>query len=299
MSDTSTEVSSHVQAIQDAVQNTCGGSDSDVSGASTSSEEGTVKSKKQSNESTPTAVCSGDGGCGETFPSDTPGCDFLYAMLCSDCYKKVSKSTAETEDKEGGSKEDEGGNKSDDEVQFLGDDASGLVLAKDEPESSSDESEKEKTIEAGKEMGLVLQNVRDIDSTGRYDVEAGGNTNVYVAYVNDQDNVSKKCKKFWHLLPNPSYILYGFLNYHALLNTSSHRAWLAHCRLSTKQPGADGNGYVLWEVWETRCNKPRIDGILIKENGDVVHLQKIETWLKKNGLSSDMKAEFDEDFYKR
>lgn len=282
MSDNSKDVSDHVKAIQDAVQDTGGGSDSDMCGTDSSSSE-TEGANSNSRENNPTSICSGDGGCGETFPSDTLGCDFEFAMLCSTCYKKASTGADSINNgKEGGTSE----NESDSSVEPLNNIADN---GEEEEEVVNDNDNA-----TGKEMGLVLQNVRDIDKTGRYDVEAGGNLNVYVAYINDQDNITRKCKKFWHLLPNPSHILYGYLNYHAC-----HRAWLGHCRLKTDLPDADGNGYVLWEIWETRCNRPRIDGILIKENGEVVLLQKLQTWLVKNELSSDTKAEFDEEFYKK
>ena len=280
MSGNSTDVSSHVQAIQETMQDTGDGSDSDFSGFSEGEKE---PSKKDGDNTNPTAVCSGDGGCGKTYPSDTPGCDFQYAMLCSTCYKKGDDETNVTVEEN----EDEDS-----------DDRS-VISVSDNNEDPNEESEKDEDTDAGLKMGTVLQNARDIDPQGRFDVEAGGNTNVYIAYINDQDNVVKKCKKFWHLQPNPTYVMYGFLNYHALLNTNSHRAWLGHCRLSTTKPGASGDGFVLWEVWETRCNKPRIDGILIKENGEVVRVQNIETWLKKNGLNSNIEAEFDNDFYQR
>ena len=62
-------------------------------------------------------------------------------------------------------------------------------------------------------------------------------------------------------------------------------------------PGTEGNGYVLFEIWETRCDKPRVDGVVIKEYGLVVKIQNLERWLGVNELSSDIDAEFDLGFY--
>ena len=318
------------------MQSTGHGSDSELS-STTSSSDGEYdvsarsdsKKEEQGTNHEKKAVCSGDGGCGETFPIDTPGADFEYAMLCSTCYKKQVSSSNDNMmiggKEEDGNKEDcpeqqdsSSGNGGDDPP---GDNNSSITeqvdstsatttknngwkMAEDESgdESSVDEALNENN-DAGKAIGLVLNNVRDIDpENGRYDVEAGGNTHVYLAYINDQDNITRKCKKFWNIQPNSSYVLYGYLNYQALLNTSSRRGWLGHCRLksaSSSNGTPVGDGYVLWEIWETRCPDPRIDGILIKENGDVILLKHLQTWLVKHKLSSDVNVEFDEDFYKK
>lgn len=288
----SDELAAQVQKIQEILQDTGYGSDdSDVvtSSSSVDDEKDTVENGMAPLISK--AVCSGDGGCGETFSFDAPGSDFEYAMLCGSCYQKLSGNSEKEVVSEKADKEKEKGcdTGSGDEVELV------------EPTTEPTAEEEEKTCgsnEAGKAMALVLEEVRHRDKEGRYDVVSGGNDNIYVAYINDQDNVTGKSKKFWHLSPNNAPILYGFLNYQALLDTRFHIAWLGHCRLSTSKLGADGHGYVLWEFWETRCNDPRIDGILIKENGDVIHMKKVVYWLKKNELSSDVEHNFDEAFYK-
>ena len=67
--------------------------------------------------------------------------------------------------------------------------------------------------------------------------------------------------------------------------------------LVTKKPGAEGNGYMLWEVWETRCDRPRVDGIIIRDDGEVIKIINVERWLIINDLSSDVKHIFNEGFY--
>ena len=90
--------------------------------------------------------------------------------------------------------------------------------------------------ECGKSLAIILTAVRDND-VGRYDNYVGGERLSYMMYINDQDNVSRKCKKYFSLLPNPTPLLYGFKHYHAILNLKSKRAWIGHCRLSTPTPG--------------------------------------------------------------
>ena len=301
MSSSSSEPIEHtkqVQAIQDLMQDTGGASDD--SDAPTSSGDETEKSsgdgeKKEHEENEvasimSTAVCSGDGGCGETFSFDAPGSDFEYAMLCGSCYKKLDQQQSSTI-------RDEVTDiaavdaRSDDEVVEVT--VNGKHSDEDEDVSTAAEND------TGRRMAAILQAARDVDREGRYDVEVGGNTNVYTAYINDQDNVTGKTKKFWKLNPDQTGLLYGFLHYHAMLDNKQNRAWLGHCRLSTVKLGADGHNYVLWEFWETRCNFPRIDGIIVKENGDVIRMKNVVHWLKKNKLNSDVESTFDEEFYQK
>lgn len=288
------EHTKQVQAIQELLQDTGGASDD--SDALTSS--GDEKEHEENGVAPiiPTAVCSGDGGCGETFSFDARGSDFEFAMLCATCYKKLDQQQSSTirdevTDITAVDTNDAG---SDDEVVEV-------IVDGKHCDNSDDDEDVSSTAEddTGRVMAVILQAARNVDREGRYDVEVGGNTNVYQAYINDQDNITGKTKKFWKLVPDPTELLYGFLHYHALLDTKHNRAWLGHCRLSTGKLGADGDGYVLWEIWETRCNDPRIDGIIIKENGDVIRLKDVVHWLKKNKLNSDVEREFDEDFYQK
>ena len=287
----SIEQTKQVQAIQELLQDTGGASDD--SDALTSDDE----KEKSGDENDvvpiiPTAVCSGEGGCGETFSMDDPGCDFEYAMLCASCYKKLDQQQSGEIREQVTDITAETNVSSDEEVVEV------TINGKHCGNSDDDEDEKAAENDTGRAMAAILQAARDVDREGRYDVEVGGNTNVYLAYIIDQDNITGKTKKFWKLVPDPTELLYGFLHYHALLDTKHNRAWLGHCRLSTEKLGADGHGYVLWEIWETRCNDPRIDGIVIKENGDVIRLMNVVHWLKKNNLNSDVESAFDEDFYR-
>jgi hypothetical protein len=151
-------------------------------------------------------------------------------------------------------------------------------------------------MKVGEKMGTVLTNVRD-SGADVYEVVCGGNINIFKCYVNDQDIIQKKSKKFMNLVPDSTPILFGSRSYQAYVNTAKKRGWLGHCRLSTPKIGAEGQGYLMWEFWETRCNKPRIDGIVIREGGEVVRIQDIESWLVKNELSSDVDTIFDQEFY--
>jgi hypothetical protein len=163
-------------------------------------------------------------------------------------------------------------------------------------EEGDDEKNKSAVTEAGKAMGLILSNVRDV-GVPLYDVECGSNVNSYKAFIDDQDNITGKTKKFFSLVPDPTPLLYGYKHYHGLLNKSSGRGWIAHCRLSSSKLGAEGSGYLLWEIWETRCDRPRLDGVLIRPDGEVVLIKHFETWLIENELSSDADNAFDEEYH--
>jgi hypothetical protein len=154
----------------------------------------------------------------------------------------------------------------------------------------------ESALRPGYLIGIILSNVRD-SGVNIYEVECGKNINKYKLFINDQDNITGKSKKFFSLVPDPTETLFAYSHYHALLNTRSNCGWLGHCRLSTSKLGAEGHGYVLWEIWETLCDRPRIDGIVIREDGEVFRLTNIENWLNKHELNSDLETPFDEDFY--
>jgi hypothetical protein len=219
-----------------------GGASSDDSDAPTSSGDEKEKSsgdgeKKEHKENEvasimPTTVCSGDGGCGETFSFDAPGSDFEYAMLCGSYYKKLDQQQSSTirDEVTDITAVDTNDASSDDEVVEVT--VNGKHSDDDEYVSTAAQND------TGRGMAAILQAARDVDREGRYDVEVGGNTN----YINDQDNVTGKTKKFWNLNPDPTGLLYGFLHYHAMLDNKQNRAWLGHCRLSTMKLGAEAFG---------------------------------------------------------
>ena len=149
---------------------------------------------------------------------------------------------------------------------------------------------------AGKVIGVALSTVRD-SKIRRYDVVVNGFSRVYIEVINNQDNIGGKSKKFFNLLPNPTEQLYGYVHSHALLNTRSKCGWLGHCRLKTTKLESEGDGYLLWEIWETRCVSPRIDGIVFNKDGICMKLQNIEKWLVENELSSDLDGEFDDQYH--
>ena len=146
------------------------------------------------------------------------------------------------------------------------------------------------------EMGLIMLNIRD-NHIDRYDVYIGGFQVAFEPCHFDQDHITKKTKKFMLLLPNPTPDLYSYKNFHGLVNLRTRRGWICHCRLVSDMPNADGVGYTLWEIWETRCDSPRIDGVVIKEEGTVELIRGVEAWLVKNQLRCDLGGEFSEEFY--
>lgn len=209
--------------------------------------------------------CTGEGGCGGEFPRDQYGSEFEFSQLCADCYQKS---------------------------------CSVPVVDVKKPATVNDDIEiiNHKVSECGRHMGLILSNLRDA-KIERYDVKVGEDDLAFDMFINHQDNVTKKAKKFWSLHPNPTPLLYGFKHYHAFLNTASKRGWLGHCRLSSSVEGAEGHGFVLWEFWETRCIRPRIDGIVIDDEGDVTLIDSVEKWLVENSLSSDTSKKYDCEFF--
>lgn len=56
---------------------------------------------------------------------------------------------------------------------------------------------------------------------------------------------------------------------------------------------------MLWEIWETRCDRPRVDGTTINDKGEVVRRQNIEKWLIDNDLSCDLMGEYDAEFFQK
>ena len=118
-----------------------------------------------------------------------------------------------------------------------------LNLTKKEESDENELKNKDSTNDTGKKMGSILSVARD--SNEPLIIQCGGNINKYALFVDDQDNISGKTKKFFSLVPNPTKTLFGFKHYHGLINKSSGRGWLAHCRLVSSKLGAVGNGYVL------------------------------------------------------
>ena len=288
-----------LELMQRLLQNTTAEEDDNSCIDSSDEDEVTRRSGVDAPEEIPLATCDGDGGCGKEFPRDQKGSDFMFASLCSTCYtnqhkiittapNKVTKTPTSPDEKEvgGGRVIESTANNNEDESE------SSKVSA---AESSDDEAS---CSECGITIGVVLSNLRD-NNLSRFDYVTGGNEVVYVPYINDQDNITKKSRKFWTLLPNTTRLLYGYKHYHAMLNTnkSSRRGWLCHCRLQSTQQDCEASGYVLWEIWETRCIRPRIDGVLINESGEVILIQHVEKWLVKNDLSSDPSQDYDQEWY--
>ena len=220
-------------------------------------------------------VCDGDGGCGGTFPCDQHGSEFEFAKLCSNCYNDSAPRSDENED---------------DINNFMTDGVDGGM--------DDEENDKSNEGSSGNKMGLILGNVRDT-KMDRYDVMVGTNELAFNSHVNDHDNVNKKIRKFWKVHPDTTPLLYGYKHYHAMLNTNSRRGWIGHCRLTSEREAEVGNCYVLWEIWETRCNRPRYDGIIIDKEGECSLVKRLETWLIQNDLSSDLTEDFDEEWYER
>jgi hypothetical protein len=170
------------------------------------------------------------------------------------------------------------------------------MVEEDTTNSNDEELEQSDVKSAGAQIGVALSSVRDA-KIHRYDVVVNGKEVAYAEMINDQDNVSGKSNKFFELVPNPTELLYGFIHAHALLNTRTKRGWIAHCRLKSTTAGRIGDGYILWEIWETRCVKPRIDGIVMNLDGSCLRIQNIVKWLVDNDLSCDLDGKFDEEFH--
>lgn len=251
-------------------------------------------------------VCSAEKGCGQSFAADQDGADFRFAMLCASCYAKetdanstisvtspiLSSSTVPVSELPP---------TSDDTCDDENDTPLTSVVTTDVVEMASSPKKITNVVHAmsklcGEEMFEILQNIRS-NKIDRYDVEVGGNLLAYKPVTIMQDNITTTCKKFFVLYPDPTPLLYAFFHYHALVNTRSKKGWLAHCRLTSSKPDAEGHGSMLWEIYETRCCRPRIDGVIIANDGAILLIQHLETWLIKNHLSSDVSAPFDIEFF--
>jgi hypothetical protein len=294
----------NIDAIQRLLQCT-----NDYSGGSDDDSSGDDSPCSVSSSPKPTKTCEGEGGCGGNFPHDQHGSDFEYAMLCSVCYVISTRAGAEKEtlsvDDSGGNEGEIGSDVNDvdvsDKIIDVADatadaDAESLMTegidgVKDDDEVDDDRGD------CGREMGTVLANLRDVN-LDRYDIVAGTNELAFRPYINNQDNICKKTRKFWEIIPDTTPLLYGYKHFHALLNTTTKRGWLGHCGLQSTRPGNDMH-YVLWEIWETRCDRPRYDGIIIADGGECIKIQHLEKWLIDNALSSNVDKEYDHDWYER
>lgn len=242
--------------------------------------------------------CDGEGGCGGEFPFDEHGSEFEYTMLCSSCYEKASQPVVLLENTTVVVEEvvgvEDSVSRNDDE------DDNAEALMSDDVDGVRDDDEHDDDVEGctcGKAMGIVLANVRDAN-IDRYDIVAGTNELAFKPYINHQDNVTRKARKFFEIIPNTTPLLYGYMHFHALLNTTTKRGWLGHCFLKSTKPDNEMR-YVLWEIWETRCDRPRYDGIIIADGGECTKVQHLEKWLVENALSSDVDKEFDYQWFDR
>jgi hypothetical protein len=73
------------KALQDAVQDTSGGLNSD-----SSDEDDKNSSTSNSETVVANVICAGEGGCGKEYPGNEQGSDSVYALLCALCYSKQS-----------------------------------------------------------------------------------------------------------------------------------------------------------------------------------------------------------------
>ena len=134
----------------------------------------------------------------------------------------------------------------------------------------------------------------------RYDVVVSGYDLAFEAFVNDQDHVTGKTKKFFQLIPNPTPLLFGYKHYHGIVDLKTGRGWLCHTRLKStisSSQAVEGDGWMLWEIWETRCDRPRLDGILLTNDGNAVRIKNLQRWLLKYQLSCDLNSVYDVEFF--
>lgn len=256
-------------------------------------------------------------GCGLRFPSCEEGADTKFAMLCGRCNQEpkssstsppagVTVSTTEvipiTTSSSANSKEGDEGTTNVPSSTGAPATTTPTVSANSGEDRVNttvvEEPDACKEYQCGREMAVILANVRD-NGIDRYDVNVAGMELAFVPVLNAQDSISKKCRKYFSLLPDPTPLLFGFKHYHGILNTFTKRGWIGHCRLTTSLPNAVGTDYVLWEIWVTRCDRPRIDGIVLTPDADdVILIEHIENWLIMNDLSCDMSKNFDHELFK-
>ena len=101
----------------------------------------------------------------------------------------------------------------------------------------------------------------------------------FEAFVNDQDHVTGKTKKCFQLIPNPTPLLFGYKHYHGIVDLKTGRGWLCHTRLKStisSSQAVEGDGWMLWEIWETRCDRPRLDGTLLTNDGNAVRIKNLQ-----------------------
>ena len=76
-----------------------------------------------------------------------------------------------------------------------------------------------------------------------------------------------------------------------MYNGHDSRGWLGYCGLVRIGAETHEPSYVLIEVWETRCNTPRVDLIIYDFELEEVHRKERGlTWLRENQLESDAQA---------
>ena len=132
------------------------------------------------------------------------------------------------------------------------------------------------------------------------ELKINGHDSKLVLYRNTDYVEGNKKKKFFKLSPNPTPILFGWKHYQAVYNGHDSRGWLGYCGLVRQGAETRELPYVLIEVWETRCNTPRVDLIIYDFELEEVHRKERGlTWLRENELESDTQAELDRDLITR
>lgn len=93
----------------------------------------------------------------------------------------------------------------------------------EDEDSDLSEDDSAKVNNCGKSIGGVLSNVLHTEGLSRYDVVVSGYDLAFEAFVNDQDHVTGKTKKFFQLIPNPTPLLFGYKHYHGIVDLKTGR----------------------------------------------------------------------------
>ena len=176
-------------------------------------------------------------------------------------------------------------------------------FSKHDNNAANDEDDKAGTekiaSQCGKDIGTALANIVSIPTPfgvlPYLELTVNGAINKYVLYKNMEFVEGNKKKKFFKLDPNPTPLLYGWKHYAAMYNAHDRRGWVGYCGLVPENSAVPHLAtHVLIEIWETRCDDPRVD-IILYDNllKSVEYIQWGLTWLRQNNPSSDPLASFD------
>lgn len=171
--------------------------------------------------------------CSKKFDKTSPGCDWQFSKLCTECYNGVD-----------GNKKLEPLLPSHSSVIPFDDPAIAQTQhnkqdiendGEDDPKNGEDDP---KDVNAahesvGKTLGAILANISKMaNPSDRYiDIPINGQNFRFNLYVDPDAHGRRPGRVFFKTDASPTPLLYGWKHFQAFYNSVTKRGWLAHCAL--------------------------------------------------------------------